>query len=389
MFGKIGFIHLMVLVATLGLFGCGGTPASKKSSSSNSSTDSSGVPLSSFQLSADFSELTFTSNNPGVVTYLHRSKTVTTTDTDWSKECAVSKSETDTNKKKITCLLEVNELDLWFNSFNLNWGAPEGMCSYVAVYPYWFFQYEADLAGAAQGVTVGVQSTDGSPLAFDPAIGGDGGGMAELHGETPSVYCKYDYSWMSPKAGPNCCEGTYTLNYKSCTVDDQGVTSCTTSTSTQNWGGQYGNCAAGPAAESTWGAREVVNNFPTGKIFAATSGIGKALSISSPSLLNFNSVAYSSNYVAGAAPQALSDVTSVQPSLGADYVFMCLDQNEDAIAQINLQIRKWNTYSELAKKHLGDPTVTGVENPFPGNKRDRRGWDDFVNALLSFPGLAL
>jgi len=259
------------------------------------------------------------------------------------------------------------------------------MCAYVDVYPFWFFQHKADLAGTAEGAPISYTITDSGPPVFDTVAGGDGGGVAQIVGN--KVYCKYDYSWESPVAGPNCCEGTYTATVTTC-VTNPAPTTCTVSSSLQTWGGQYGNCASGPAADSKWGARDKIHNYPMGKIFAGYGGVAQAVQIPAPAKLGpLNSDMYSANYVKNTPPAALTDVSIVQPEIGPSYVFICLNNNQEAIARIDLTVRKWDTFTEILKQQNGNPEVYGPETPFPGDKLDYYGWDDLVTgASLQYPG---
>jgi len=367
------------------------TPGTTPAPGSQTSTVT--VPLTTFQVTQDFTPTSNPGNNPDVVTYLHRTSNAIANDLDWTNPCSISSTEPNVNNRYIGCTLEVNELDLWFNRFALNWGAAVGMCSYVEVDPYWFFQYKADITGAADGIDVSYTVCGTNPPVFDGVAGGDAGGKVGFKGTPEALFCANDYSWNTSNPGPNCCEGNYNLTITTC---DQTCSpaSCKPSTTTVAWTGKYGNCAAGPAADAgLWNHRTRFHNYPTGVTYESILGIGEPLFVNSPATAPggiFGSDIWSANAFTGVMPKALSDVTSLSPETylagpggplagtGPVYAFICFDQAREAIARIDLTVRKWDTYTEIQKQQNGNPAVTGNELPFPGDKLDYFGWDNFV-----------
>ena len=334
---------------------------------------------------------------------LHRSATnsllgVPAVDADWSNPCVVPTPANQANAglRDYYCTLEIAELDLYFNNMTITWSAPAGMCTYVEVAPFWFYQFPPFMdTGTHYSYTLNTTSTPPT-CAFDGVDGGNGGGQAYF-GPGCAFTNIADYSAEHP-AGPNCAEGPYTLTITN--VSSSGSTASVTQT---YWGGAVGNCAAGPMADTkAWPIqRESFYNLPMSLIDYSVSGLDPSpLKITAP--INdpagpLGTDLWSANFLntypplAAAIPgtpnalrfQSVAGVPGSQPN--PYYKFICYDDAKDAIGMIWLSVRRWTTASELAKGPAGNPNLTGSELPFPGNLHDYDNWDDLNGNAGTYP----
>lgn len=302
----------------------------------------------------------------GITGYLHQ-------ESDWNSACEISPTETVQAKKDITCVFDVNELDLYFNTVDVNISVPKGVCDYVTIQPYWFYKAQPGVGPTtveatqdANGVLTINSPTDGTVLV-----------------RNNSISCAYDYS---AEDGPNCCSGDYsgTLN-----VISTGTT--TTSTISGSWGGKIGNCAAGPGADEEHWSRSAAENIPLADVWYTNDGLTYSYPVKSPISQQFGTNLSSANWVNNHAsatlpmPLRATGIQSVyRPQLY--HTFKCLDFASEVKMQARLLIREWNLLSELNKKSSGDPDAgTGTETNFPGeSENDFRDWNDYLNSV--YPG---
>lgn len=300
------------------------------------------------------SNLSITTDLPSIVYYtLHEAS-------DWTKPCQVDVNPATTTAKDISCVLEIEELDLYFQSFNLNWSIPTNSCAYVAVHPYWFMQYEPGTGPTAISYTV---QSDGSITGYtDPtntsSISPDG-----------KVTCNYDYSGRADP-GPNCCEGQYVA-----TVTTITTSGSTVSSQRGNWGGAYGNCAAGPASQNSW-PRTKGSKMPMTKIYSSYLGANDVVKVDSPISLGFLTNLVSANSINSGSSLA----AALTPWGSRYHEFYCLDAASESLGRIRLSVREWNRASELAEGATGDPDTGGMETDIPGYINDYVDWEDVTDS---------
>lgn len=305
---------------------------------------------------------------PGITGFLHK-------ESDWNSACEISPTETVQANKDITCVLDVSEFDLYYNTVNVGISVPQGVCSYVAMIPYWFYKYQPGVGPTAIVVNENAAGTRsiGSPLDGSVTI------------RDNEVACSYNHSHID---GPNCCTGDYTATLN---VISGGTT---TTTSSGSWGGKIGDCAAGPGADQEFWSRNSTYNTPLGKAVYTTDGLTYSYSVKSPISqeygTNLASANWVNNHASATLPMPLRQ-TGIQTGVRAPqlyHTFLCYDSAEEVKMRARLLIREWNLLSELNKKSAGDPdagTATDPETDYPGNyKNDRLDWNDYSNSV--YPG---
>ena len=198
-------------------------------------------------------------------------------DGDWTQPCRATLAQAGTGVDEM-CILEAEELDLYFNGTNLVWNGPQAQCAYVQVNPYYFYQFQPGIGPA----TVAATANASGPPTITGFTGGTTNAVINTAGE---ITCSADYSGQTPVAGPNCCEGSYQL-----TLTTGGVPAV----STVNWGGNAANCLAGPAMSSQ---TKAPNGFPEPTIFFLEGGsVNKSYPVAAPITKPFGSNAMVSNY---------------------------------------------------------------------------------------------
>lgn len=359
-------IQLSVLVALhLAMVGCGSSKSAIPMLTSSPSTDPSAISPSTSNLFI----VTATYKNTLSTAVLHEQSS-------WSKECSFSSTDS-TATKNMSCTLDINELDLYSNSVTFNWSVPPGMCTYVHVHPYYFFQYPPyHVAGATTAtlaslmmpaVTYTETITDGHVTAFaqtspnpaiDPIVSVDPSG---------TLKCKYDYT--GPDGGPNCCDAKYTG-----TVTTISGLNTIVSTNTGYFSGKVGNCTAGPATQTTAFGKDKYYNMPFFGHYYTVAGRSDKFVVDNPMDSAYSSNLWAANSYTTAS---LYPFPIFQPY----YWFLCLDPAEEVLGYAKITIREWNMGSELAKGAAGNPDTTGTETDHPGTPasqlNDRYDWEDF------------
>lgn len=294
---------------------------------------------------------------------------------DWSGDCQVDVTlANQSTPKDIQCYLEVGELDLWMTDFTINWSAPVANCPYFLENSYWFWQFQPGTGPATLEYNV---NPSGVAYwgAFPPVAG------AHLVGS--GAACNYDYTAMKPTAGPNCCMGSYVA-----TVHTYDATGAVTDTTVQgDWGGQWGNCAGGPATYDTKFYRTTDTNEPVPLITWAGGGLTGKTAVKSPGSRRNRMDMSVANYVKTPPIDATTYAVATGHSPNPYYEFMCLDGAYAVMGRIRLSVRKWDLMSELGKNGNGDPALTDPNiNGFPAPYRVFNSWDELGNR---YPGINL
>jgi hypothetical protein len=317
--------------------------------------------------------------------YLHRSSGDSDT---WSTACRIPQNAAP--RTQINCLLEINELDLWYQSFEFRVEIPPNMCEYVVPYGFWFFQYEPRITSTAN-VTItdtdGVITTNLAPDNDEIELFYDDSGA-------PQLKCLFDYSDSN---GPNCCSGKTRVTEITFDTPEGGTIPEETNRSTRtiDWGGKIGNCAVGPGAFSENApSRTEKQNLPTYPVF--DTKLGRTLVMKMPAPMTggdsdnaYNTNGYSANWRINSGTSPVPAPMNFPPlGLGnPDYVWSCVDGAFEEKARITLQVREWNTYAEFIKRGVGSPNPDASTAPGESEANDFWDWDDFIDNLLNaYPG---
>jgi hypothetical protein len=292
-----------------------------------------------------------------------------------------------TSGQDMTCILDADELDLFAQGLTLNYNVPAGMCSYMEMQPYFYYQYQPGIGPSkvfinitsATGVVTETDSNDGFPAA-------SGASTTKTTVQTPysaTPTCTADYTGVG---GPNCCFGKYTL---SVTTDNASA-----SVSDQDWGGSPSNCLAGPGKDSQipnpGQNGDITTGYPERTLFTLDGiSLNSNYIVNSPLAKNFSSNAYVSNFwqsgipgdypltndgVATGSPNAMQGpgLTAGIFSSGCYgtlcsgnpwYEFDCLDPAKDLVARIRVLVRSW-TYDANFKSFVANQTSTPANGTY-------------------------
>jgi len=369
----------------------------------------------------------------GALRYTHK----TVTSGTWPDQCKVDLDATSAADRDIMCITETAELDLMHMGMTLEYNVPAHVkCPYVVTMAPYFFQYEAPRNDGTATPPI----EPASVFVDDNQVTGVWSATATYDDNTtPNNYfvagsgeyrCAFDYRADLP-VGPNCCQGYYNLQTKTTTNDGVSYTNARV-----DWGGQRGNCLAGPALSLNQRADD---GFPIPIIWRMSEQV-KSLSLQSNSLdvsmspldnfklledklvmledskLNFGSFEINSlleqkrgtsrflaNYTNGTTPRPYQDLIDYY---GFDYppgynfltnymdpryfTMLCVDAAEEVSARIRVQIREWNTLAELTaatEPTSNEDDLSGNETDFPGfPKHDYYDWED-TEALIRWNGV--
>jgi len=291
--------------------------------------------------------------------------------------------------KEITCIVDMEELDLFFHGLTITATAPHSVCKYMGSRPQFYsvapvgYQptdvfYALDSSGAFDDPTTHAGLTPAGLAATDPdiyyKIDGDWVSHEDLYGDAATapedLRCPYDYSEVSTfSAGENCCYIEYNKM-----VDNDGEAE----NSREDWGGALSNCYRGAGIQD-WDKTNG-NGFPVELIeeVDAADGLTSTFTITAPIADDEleEQVSVANYFSGGTAPRALSDGNPY-------YWYKCYDANREIQYQVNVLVREWNTGGERVD---GDPDVTGSESaPFSdAGKNDFQDWDDITDALSGY-----
>jgi hypothetical protein len=282
----------------------------------------------------------------------------------WTTPCRIDPSATGADRD-ITCIVEAEELDLYFFGIGLRFNVPPSMCNYVLQKLPYFYRYRPGV-----GPVNAYDNTNGTTT--------NGG----LPAGSKAVTCSYDYS---ASGGPNCCEGDYTLYTYS---DDPDSAVDQVAATAGKWGGKASACLSGPGMTLATSFSSVTG-FPFNTIFyiegvGINSGYFIDPSISTALYSNINAA----NYFAAAdhvLSRPLATTAVGFPDTQLYHEFLCLDRSKEISASIKVMIREWNTAAELVLGAAGNPDLTGSESyGTPIND-----YNDLKDIAESYPGGAL
>lgn len=261
------------------------------------------------------------------------------------------------------CVLELEELDLYFNTISLQIHVPTTACSYLRFKSYDFL---SESAGKGPETVVTEILADGSIRDVENSLNG-------------RSVCPHDHT---ATGGSNCCTGTY--DHKVIAYASDG--SYRQITSAQNWGGKISSCISGPG--NTYDRRKDNDGFQIPELWkTAGFGINTTYNIGPIQqggghgrlLSNLFAANFYNPSDHGGKPLALRKAGNYQPQ--DTYQWDCLDGAGSIKARIRLMIRDWNSNSI---QEDGNPDETGQDGDFPGaDVNDHEDWKDIGN---TFPG---
>jgi hypothetical protein len=274
--------------------------------------------------------------------------------------CEVRPDGTKEGYQEIDCTVDVNELDLFTQGINWSVYLTPDACIHVK---YWHYMYKAWPLGLGPD-NVSYTVTDGVVSNEVNSVGG-------------MPYCEYNHGLTLPGA-PNCCLGTFTL-----TITD-GETGEITS-GVLGWGGVASECYGGAAfndpeaAFGDDGFPQPHYDYPNASSYTKEmqfDGLSDKFSSTVPLANFYASADHNDDRPAGLKENGFELLGLPDPE--PDYVFQCLDRDEEVLAQIKLRIREYNEQSQMIDD--GNPDTVG-EEPITGLPID-----DFADWAVATPG---
>lgn len=254
----------------------------------------------------------------------------------------------------ILCFLDVGELDLLANGLQYNYAEQGNMCAYVTHLPYYYFNMPAP----PSPTTVTVNTTDGAVTSETNAVGGQ-------------AQCPFDYSKNVP-AGPDCCEGEYTMTVVATTSATGAVV---TTVSESQWGGKISNCLAGPAMATQ--PKDSIEGYPQPdlvEIGVSTAVVTKSYVVGPTNPLGSFNLDYANFFTPGlftsGLPPSLDQDGNgiVDSNVHQNYSIVCRDEADEILARIQLIVRAWHKVP-----------ITFGGNPDAAGSSDFTSWDSIPN----------
>lgn len=284
----------------------------------------------------------------------------------FSEECKANTGES------IECVMEGNELDIYFHGATLQYNVPSLLCSYLEFRPYHYYRWQAGESPTVINVDTDRNGKVGRDTNNDGLVDGK---------ET----CPYDHTEVQ---GPNCCSGKYqklsrtwnstTNTYNAATVSDE------------KWTGSVANCLAGPGFETLPKSKEglpkslvtYVEGLGMNQTYAVAAPIGREYSSNIHVANYFNILEHMGDFPTALRTVTYRDANDVRRAYFPSpyYRFRCLDRNYDTQAEIRVLIREWNTAAAYNSRVTApnQHDMEGAEpNPFGDyDLNDHRDWRD-------------
>ena len=326
-----------------------------------------------------------------------------TKDGDGETPCVAEEGEV------ITCIVDMNELDLYINGYTLEWSVPQSQCDYVGWMPYYYswapygkmplaVLYNVDGDGIIQNNGAGWTAIDTAlPAAFaavfnnaDPCAGVDNdvvyifnvGGVytpichADIFGAPAAtdadVRCPWDYTQFD--TGSSCCYGDYTTyTYNTVDAEIQDATDA-------DWGpdSNYANCFRGPGLDDS-NAKTVLGLPAYIYTLVPAAGLTNSYAVASSISTSHDDQVYASNYFSAGDHTGNTATSSdtfhgetvsapVNSAKGFPYYQLdCLDHDEELKAQIRIMVREWNTqanFEDFVAGTLASADTAGQGDPY-------------------------
>ena len=299
----------------------------------------------------------------------------------------------------IRCIVDIDELDMFNNSFTLVNSAPGDLCKYRGFRSYYYANANVDTPPDYVSYEINPTSdvvTPGSVRYYYGVAPNPTDRLPDVNGTRirakpdrmpigakADVLCLWDYSSRYDD-GKNCCDGQYqAMAFNASDTGEVGELGEST-----DWGGDPVNCFKGPAIEDSLAKTE--SGFP---LYFYTQVLGAGFqdtyTIESPNDKRDAQI-YLANYFDPALhPVNASSIAgetkvpiAIRPPGGGGFPFYrydCLDENAEIISRIDVQFREWNVKSEILTA-AGNPDDRGAESsPFGAQcKNDFFDWEDLV-----------
>lgn len=337
-----------------------------------------------------------------------------------SEECKIASNVTSHNKK--ICIAEVNELDLYVHGLEIEVNVPPGMCKYLAIDNYWYYNHKPGRVNTSVQIT-GTITTTGTT--WDCVAGCDSPTQSnpdvQFDVTAGTVSCQYDYS---ADGDPNCCFGSYSL--QTTLIDNTNNPPLTTiENETLDWGGDLSACISGPGSIPAWPKSSASGLFfgVPARLISDTRARGIKHLVDVPAPINQEPQnrlnVFASNFYTGAletvavtndlityphyhevqggyskTPVAVKPTARV-PQGNDAYRFLCLDEAYEVLQQINVYVREWNTvekYTEYVSdvnNLTPEPDIGGKEDTNCGyfeSGAPCNDYQDWDNLTGQYPG---
>lgn len=276
----------------------------------------------------------------------------------------------DGDDRDITCVLDLDELDLFLLEMSFEIHVPEDKCDFVLIAPYIFQNWSVGQGPA--DVTIEYERIG------DDSDAGDAGDVVitEKNAVGGSPHCEFDHSDVG---GPNCCIGEYNemiVNHE--TGDVQ--------TRKGEWGGQLSDCYDG-AAFLRKGAEFTSDGWPL-DLFVYTHREAFITVIEFDAITvsrGGNSNIYLANYYEAADHDDAMPLAVAAAPARPETQITCVDDAFEIIANIRLYLREWNEEAEFDID--GDPDTTGTETWFDHPIDDLTDFKVLTPGSNTFPNL--
>jgi hypothetical protein len=275
--------------------------------------------------------------------------------------CAVAQGA---SKPDISCILEMDELDLFYLGLRFNIVAPEGMCDFVRYDSFMFENFK--IGQGPKEVSWTVQESGNITDSINSAGG--------------KPRCDFDYSWQyaeSEKA-PNCCYGSYIKRVTDAKTGKVEV-------SDEVWNGKLADCYHGGAyldksavfTPEGWPMSRFL--YPDGESLDHTVQY-RGLSDKYP-----KTTALLANYHFPADRDQESSSRVIKGAVNSHYEVFCLDDAKEVIARVRLAVREWNEEAQFDME--GDPDTEGLEPGWSWEEpiNDMVDWGDYERNNIVYP----
>ncbi len=248
-------------------------------------------------------------------------------------------STSNINSLDIGCYIEAEELDLYYTKLKMSAIVGGGVCEYISFTPFSFWDY----IPAKTSTTVEYFSGN---CTSPPS-----GSVGTL--PSASVVCVGNHT---NNGGPNCDDGSYTINTYSDNDTTPGTDCDPTPTVTVvQCGGKQTKCLAGPVT-SLIKTSALLESGVRGEVVSSASGAKKTWTIDSPGdFLDVTNKRNSNNFADNLCSHSRADAntlanSAVSAAISATpfgeesifYEFKCLDAAQDIKARIRLVVRDWD-----------------------------------------------
>lgn len=424
MHGSLKVVQGIVLLSFVGLMfsSCGGSQTTLSSNTTSGTTTVDPTPTSSGGESIEEEEKNatipsgYSASNlfvtvPDSMSFLNFSSV----EGSWADRCTfLSPSPND-----LTCVVDVGELDLFYNGIKLQFNSPANQCKYIRTTPYWYYNYEIGFGPSevtvavtkdASGVVTSSSCTvDGvnysCTTSAPPTVANDI--KVDFTGDEINVRCNYDTSNVI--GGANCCFGKYDLHTSLLKAGDEPIN---VDKYGEDWSGGSVNCIGGQG-RTDWEdfdaeglpipliERNKANESRT-KIIKTKGPLFSIGMSSNIPVANYFTAGLHTHAGYGVASGTVSDapyyVDPISDRSGSYirpgneyYTFECLDEAFETNYRIRMLVQDWNTVAALQTYVSTGSLAPGPDESgtAPGSCPGLAGVscnqaqdaDDFVNAL--------